>query len=297
MLTIFKKITTDVEIKILKAIEFENFQNFKSWLKITYIPYIILSLSLAGCSNSFIIPDKIEQTDAQLYQSSMQVLLNDHKEAIQSLNEIEQYYPYSSLIQKAKILKLYAYYINQKFDDAELSAKSFLRYYPGSEYAAYVQYMLAMSYYMQIADPGRDQKITEEALNEFRKVILLYPGTQYATDAYGKEKFTIAMLAAQEMEIGRFYQKQGNMGAALVRFESVLANNPTTVVIPEALYRLVACYSEIGMQERATQFAALLHHNFADTEWDLAAKKLLITVNNKINNNKIKKVLPGQKVK
>ena len=285
MLTILKKIT------VAKKTPETRIPDIRAYRGLWYILfYAIVSMVLAGCSNTIMVADKIEQTDAQLYQSSLQQLLHDHKEAIKSLDEIEQYYPYSNLIQKAKILKLYAYYINQKFDDSQLASEAFLHYYPGSEYASYADYMLAMSYYMQIADVGRDQKVTENALAALGKVRLLYPGTKYAKDAYSKEQYAIAMLAAKDMEIGRFYQKQGDIGAALGRFESVLANNSTSVVIPEALYRLVACYYEIGMNERAKQFAALLHYNFNDSEWDIYAKDLLVGQNNK---NKSKKVLPG----
>ena len=60
------------------------------------------------------------------------------------------------------------------------------------------------------------------------------------------------------MEIGRFYQRQGNWLAATDRFRDVVDKYQTTSHTPEALERLVETYLALGMPEEAHKAAAVL---------------------------------------
>ena len=51
----------------------------------------------------------------------------------------------------------------QKYTDAISSAQRFLTIHPGNKDAPYANYLIAMSYYQQIEDVTRDQKITQQA--------------------------------------------------------------------------------------------------------------------------------------
>jgi outer membrane protein assembly factor BamD len=58
------------------------------------------------------------------------------------------------------------------------------RLLPAEPDAAYAQYLLALSYYDQIDDIGRDQGLTFQALQALRAVIENYPDSPYAADAW-----------------------------------------------------------------------------------------------------------------
>ena len=96
------------------------------------------------------------------------------------------------------------------------AAQRFIDFYPADEDAAYAAYLLALTYYDQIADVGRDQGATIEALQALRVVIEQYPNSDYAEPA--KQKFDLAFdqLAAKEMEVGRYYLKSKKIGRAHV---------------------------------------------------------------------------------
>ena len=69
------------------------------------------------------------------------------------------------------------------------------------------------------------------------------------------------------MEIGFFYQKAGIMPAAINRFKKVLKEYDTTSHVPEALYRLSACYYSMGVYTEAKRYGAVLGSNFPDSKW------------------------------
>jgi outer membrane protein assembly factor BamD len=77
------------------------------------------------------------------------------------------------------------------------------------------------------------------------------------------------------MEIGRFYQKQGQYIAAIARFRTAVDRFDTTSHTPEALYRLVECYLSLGLPEEAKKAAAVLGANHPGSVWYERAYALL----------------------
>ena len=82
-------------------------------------------------------------------------------------------------------------------------------------------------------------------------------------------------LAGKEMSIGRFYLNRRNYTAAINRFRDVLTNYQTTRHAQEALYRLTEAYMGLGITDEAETAAAVLGHNFPDSEWYKDAYALL----------------------
>ena len=140
-------------------------------------------------------------------------------------------------------------------------------FYPSDEDAAYAQYLLALSYYDQIDEVGRDQGLTFQALQALRTVIERYPDTEYARSAILKFDLAFDHLAAKEMEIGRYYLKRGHYTAAINRFRVVVEEFQTTSHTPEALYRLTETSMALGIPEEARRYAAVLGANYPGNEW------------------------------
>jgi outer membrane protein assembly factor BamD len=69
------------------------------------------------------------------------------------------------------------------------------------------------------------------------------------------------------MEVGRFYQRQGNWLAASTRFREVVDKYQTTSHTPEALERLVETYLNLGLPEEAHKAAAVLGANYPGSKW------------------------------
>jgi outer membrane protein assembly factor BamD len=121
---------------------------------------------------------------------------------------------------------------------------------------------MALSYYDQIDEVGRDQGLTFQALQALRDVIERYPESEYADSAILKFDLAFDHLAAKEMEIGRYYLKRGNYTAAINRFRVVVQDFQTTTHTAEALHRLVEAYLALGLTDEAQTAGAILGYNY-----------------------------------
>ncbi len=190
-------------------------------------------------------------------------------------DEIERQHPYSVWARRAMLMGAFAHYQANNYDDAILAAERFLQLHPGNSGAPYAYYLIALCYYERITDVGRDQKVTQQAMDALREVALRFPDTEYAKDASVKYEMTLDHLAGKEMEIGRFYQKRGQYLGGILRFKEVVEKYETTSHVPEALFRLVESYLALGVDPEAVQVANVLAHNYQGDEWYERAYNLL----------------------
>ena len=82
-------------------------------------------------------------------------------------------------------------------------------------------------------------------------------------------------LAGKEMEIGRFYMNKRDFIGAINRFKVVVTQYQTTRHVEEALERLTECYLALGIGDEAQTAAAVLGHNFPDSQWYQDAYRLV----------------------
>ncbi len=235
----------------------------------------------AGCSNrgqrqertieSYSAEEIYKQAEFQL-EAGRKVKI---KEASRLFGEVERLYPYSEWAKRALIMQAFAFHKNKDYENSRAAAQRFIDFYPADEDAAYAQYLLAISYYDQIDDVGRDQGLTFQALQSLRTVIERYPDSEYARSAILKFDLAFDHLAAKEMEIGRYYLKKGNFSASINRFRVVIEQFQTTSHTPEALHRLVEAYLSLGLDAEAQTAGAILGHNFKSTEWYQDSYRLL----------------------
>jgi outer membrane protein assembly factor BamD len=197
------------------------------------------------------------------------------RDAVQRYDDIERLHPYSPLAKSAMLKSAQASYAARDYTQARLSAERFLNFYPADPEAAQAQYIIGASHYDQIVDIGRDQGETRQALEALREVINRYPDTEYARAAKLRYDLALDHLAGKEMEIGRWYLKQGHPVAAINRFRTVIETYQTTSHTPEALHRLVESYLILGLPGEAQTAAAILGYNFPGSPWYAASYDLL----------------------
>ncbi len=189
--------------------------------------------------------------------------------------EVERLYPYSEWAKRALIMQAFAYHQDKDYENSRSAAQRYIDFFPQDDDAAYAQYLLALSYYDQIDEVGRDQGLTFQALQALRKVIETYPDSEYARSSVLKFDLAFDHLAAKEMEIGRYYLKRDRFPAAVNRFRVVVEDFQTTTHTPEALHRLVEAYLSLGLTDEAQTAGAILGHNFQSTEWYEDSYRLL----------------------
>ena len=236
----------------------------------------LLSLGiLSGCSDDESITD-VERPPEELYNTALDALAaEDFETATQNFEEVDRQHPYSIWATKAQLMAAYVYYLDDEYDEAVIALERFIDLHPGSPDAAYAYYLRGISYYEQIVDVGRDQKITRLALDSLQEVARRFPGTAYARDADLKIDLTLDHLAGKEMEIGRFYQNKGELLAAINRYKVVIEQFQTTTHVPEALHRVVECYLMLGITDEAQTTGAVLGYNYPGSEWYADSYSLL----------------------
>ncbi|ABC63538.1 outer membrane protein assembly factor BamD [Erythrobacter litoralis] len=190
-------------------------------------------------------------------------------------DEVERQHPYSPWARRAQLMSAFSYYVSRDYTKAIQSAQRFLSIHPGNKDAPYAYYLIALSYYEQISDVQRDQKVTEQALTALREVDRRFPQTEYAADARLKMDLVNDHLAGKEMEIGRFYQRTAKWAAAVIRFQNVVDDYQTTSHAPEALYRLTESNLALGIPTEAKKYAAVLGANYPGSEWYEKAYELI----------------------
>nr|WP_040609472.1 outer membrane protein assembly factor BamD [Pseudooceanicola batsensis] len=243
---------------------------------------ILLCVALAGCGGTStdglgMGGQPIESfTAEQIYQRGEYELdSSDYDSAAEYFGEVERLYPYSEWAKRALIMQAFSFHKDKNYEESRASAQRFIDFYPTDDDAAYAQYLLALSYYDQIDEVGRDQGLTFQALQSLRTVIERYPESDYARSAILKFDLAFDHLAAKEMEIGRYYLKRDHFPAAINRFRVVVEDFQTTTHTAEALHRLVEAYLSLGLTDEAQTAGAILGHNFQSTEWYEDSYRLL----------------------
>ncbi len=239
---------------------------------------VLLVLALAACGDDE-GPVYIEQPVEQLYNRALNELyLKNYEESARLFDEVERQHPYSAWASKAQLMAAFVQYQDSKYDDAINTLDRFIQLHPGHKDIAYAYYLRGISYYEQISDVERDQKMTRLALANLDEVSRRFPDSKYARDSRFKMDLTRDHLAGKHMSIGRFYLSVGEYLAAINRFRIVIKNFQTTTHVPEALHRLVEAYLALGVVDEAQANAAVLGYNYPGSEWYADSYALLTGV-------------------
>ena len=244
-------------------------------MKLFNVAIMLVVIGLSACSSA---PEKVEIVGEveTLYNKGMDALENGaYGESINAFEELERQHPYSGWATRAQMMIVYAYYRRESFDEAIASADRFIGAHPGHKDLPYMFYLKGLSFYNRISDVRRDQQFTEQALSTFTELTERYPESEYTRDAKLKITLCHDHLAAKEMMVGRYYLRNARHLAAINRFRTVIEEYQRTTQTPEALYRLTEAYLSLGIEDEATQSAAVLGHNFPHSDWYEMAYALL----------------------
>ena len=225
------------------------------------------ALAVAGCAGND-EEEYVERPVEELYNQALDQLEDgDPRQAGQAFEEVERQHPYSQWAIRAQLMSAYAFYQANEYDEAIAAARRFIDLHPGHKDVAYAYYLIGVCDYEQISDVGRDQKMTEQALEAFDELIRRFPNSRYARDAALKADLARDHLAGKEMEIGRYYLRRGKYVAAINRFRNVIDHYQSTTHVPEALHRLTEAYLSLGVADEARRTAAVLGYNFPSSRW------------------------------
>ena len=190
-----------------------------------------------------------------------------YSEAARRFEELDRDHPYAPEARRAVVMAAYSYYKASKLPEAIVSAQRYTTMHPGTKEAALAHHIIASAHFDEIREPGRDQTATRKALIELKHLRNRYPDSPYSKQAENRIRIAEDVLAASEMNVGRFYLKQNNYVASINRFKTVVTEYQTTVHVEEALFRLIEANMALGVLPEAQAAAAVLGHNFPNSKW------------------------------
>lgn len=196
-------------------------------------------------------------------------------EASRKFEALDRQHPFSEYARKALVMNAFVSYRNGQYQEAINATGRYLNLYPQSEDAAYAQYIQGLAYTKQIPAVTQDQKPAMKAIEAMQAVVDRYPDSEYVDDAKSKIRFARDQLAGKEMQVGRYYLERKEYLAAVSRFRVVIEQYPNTNQVEEALARLTEAYYAMGVTTEAQTAAAVLGHNYPDSQWYADSYKLL----------------------
>jgi outer membrane protein assembly factor BamD len=240
----------------------------------------VSGVALAGCQtdNDIDISAIANETDPPdvLYNEGLANLQAGRlTEAQRKFAAVDRQHPYSEFARRAMVMNAFVNYRQGKYDEAVAASNRYLSLYPGQEDAAYAQYIIGLSYFRQIRDVTQDQRDSARAIQAMTEVVQRYPESEYVEDAETKIRFARDQLAGKEMQIGRYYLERREYVAAINRFRNVVENYSNTRQVEEALARLVEANYALGLTGEAQTAAAVLGHNYPDSQWYADSYSLL----------------------
>ena len=233
--------------------------------------FVLITLLFSSCSESqnglesSVSEDKAAE---EIFNSGeKEILRKRYGDAAEKFKEVERLYPYSDWSKRALIMQVYALHKDQAYENVVSAANRFIEFHPNDKDVPYAYYLIGLSYYDQVLEIGRDQKLTQEALAVFKLIIEEYPNSEYALSSQIKFDFLRDHLASKEMEVGRYYLKRAHFVPSINRFRRVIEDFSTTSQVPEALHRLVEANLSLGLIDEAQTAGAILGYNYKSTEW------------------------------
>ena len=154
--------------------------------------------------------------------------------------------------------------------------REFLTIYPSHPRSDYAQYQIGESYFKQRNSPDRDQTPTRNALDEYQRLLELYPSSSFIEKARARIKDCRQSLGRAEFMAGFFYQRtRQSCHAAIARYQAILTEYPDYDQLDEVLYRLGECLGLSGRPAEALPHLNRLIEEFPKSERVEDAQQLI----------------------
>jgi len=214
---------------------------------------LLALLLLSGCASSTNSAKLLNPDPPGKMYADADALMNGaaYTEAAKKFEDVDRDHPYSPEARRAIVMAAYAYYKAGKLPEAIATASRYTTLHPGTKDAALAHHIIASAHFDEIRDPARDQTATRKALAELKILRSRYPSSPYSR------------------------QEHNNPVAAINRYKTVVAEYQTTAHVEEALYRLVETNMALGIVVEAQSAAAVLGHNYPNSDWYKHAYALL----------------------
>lgn len=244
---------------------------------------LLASLALGSCASSGVDLATLASNSDQLIWEAGQKAYDKKQweNARQHFRRIIDAFPQSQYAPAARLGLADAHY-NEGGTAGYILAVSeyrdFVTLYPSHPKGDYAQFQTGECYFRQKNGPDRDQTETQQALEEYKRLLDLYPQSGYVEPARERIRACRQSLARAEFLAGYFYQRTRKAyRAAIGRYEGMLNDFPDYDELDEVLYRLGECLVFVGRTVEALPHLNRLIENYPQSPRAGAARNLITT--------------------
>jgi len=230
-------------------------------------------LALFGCSSA---PNLGEATADDLYEIGVAAAeREDYLLAIEAFRRVTSDSPLNEFADDALIGLADAHTAIGEFASAELEYRTVMEDYPRSPLVPEAAYKLGVAFQEQSLPATLDQSMTHQAIEQFERVLSLYPDSAVADAARERVLELHSKLAEKAYESAGLYLKLEDPGAARVYLETVASDYPDTAWARKALLDLARSYASEGATGMAEEtYRRLIESHPGTEEAEQAAAEL-----------------------
>ena len=234
----------------------------------------VAALFISACSSD---GPEIEQPEKIYYdQAQRRMIAKNYNGAIESLEAIENRYPFGKYAEQAQVELIYAHFMNTETEAAHSAAEKFIRLHPRHPNIDYAYFMKGLSSYTRDRDvllrftdtdiANRDISGAKESFSELTEFLTRFPDSQYAQYAKQRNVYLRNMIAKNELAAADYYLSINAYVAAIRRASYVIENIPNSSENYRALKILESCYEKLGYSDLLDDIRVVININYPDQE-------------------------------
>ena len=150
------------------------------------------------------------------------------------LERIRNDFPASSEATEAQILIADSFFNQKDYEEAAVEYRLFLDFHPANLKADYALYRLALCRYRRTRGPDRDLTMVHDGVEEFSKLIRLYPDSPLIPQAQEKLEDLKEILLTHDRRVASFYLKTHRWAGAISRYTLILTKTEDPEIVAEA---------------------------------------------------------------
>lgn len=241
---------------------------------------VLLALTLPACGSHQLDLSALSSPSDQIVWDAAQKAIGRREwdPARQYLKRLVDAFPQSEHQPDARI-SLGDTYFNEggtaNYVLAVSTYREFLTLYPQHARSDYAQFQAAESYFKQKNSADRDQTATQQALEEYQRLLDIYPESKYLEQTRARIRDCRQTLARTHHLVGFFYQRgRQAWRAAISRYEAIVNDYPDYDKLDEILYRLAECLGAAGRYAEALPYLGRLEKEYPQSAFTANVAKL-----------------------
>ena len=241
--------------------------------KLLFLATALAMTVFAGCAGNdeFDLAASIEEAYIDAQEA---VEAGNYRKAIGIFEALQARFPFSDFATQIQLELSYAYYMDNRTEQAIDAADTFIRENPTHARIDYAIYIKGLAHFER--EQGMLERLFrkdidkrppldgELAFSLFSRLVERYPASPYAADAQQRMVYLRNRLAAYENVVARFYLERDAYVAALNRAKTALEAYNGAVSGQESLQIMIEAYEGLGMKELAEDTRRVLKKNFSD---------------------------------